>query len=237
MSGLIDLTQPFYDGMPGFSFTRPDGERVDCTAHIREALSHADTAPLYDGKCAFAYSEASFFTSIGTRLDAPYVRYPEMRDIAGLALDDVVLPGVAVDARGIAPEGELTVAAAELPDDIAGHAVLFNFGWDAHWGGARYLNNPYLSNELIDLLVARGVKLVGTDAVSVDGKIDPERPAHSRLLKHDILIVEDLRRLEQLHGRRFRFFAAPIPARGAASMPVRAFAEIAGEDSPKESDS
>ena len=74
MSRLVDLTQEFFDGMPGFSFTQPDGTRVDCTAHIREALSHADTAAFYDGHCAFAYTEASFFTSIGTRLDAPYIR-------------------------------------------------------------------------------------------------------------------------------------------------------------------
>ena len=48
-----------------------------------------------------------------------------------------------------------------------------------------------------------------------------ERPAHSRLLKNEILIVEDLRGLEALHGKAFRFFAMPLPVRGAASMPVR----------------
>ena len=226
MSRFVDLTQAFYDGMPGFSFTQPDGTRVDCTAHIREALSHADTAAFYDGHCAFAYTEASFFTSIGTRLDAPYIRYPEMRDIAALRLDELVLPGLVVDARDSDPEAALTAADVDLPEDLGGHAVLFNFGWDAHWGRARYLDNPYLGDDLIDLLIGRGAKLVGVDTVSVDGKVDPTRPAHSRLLQRDILIVEDLRHLDRLHGTRFRFFAMPIPARGAASMPVRAFAEV-----------
>jgi len=68
------------------------------------------------------------------------------------------------------------------------------------------------------------------DTVSVDGKQDQTRPAHSRLLAHDILIVEDLCHLDRLHGQVFRFFALPIPARGAASMPVRAFAEILDGD-------
>ena len=226
MSRLVDLTQPFYDGMPGFSFTRPGGEKVHCTARIAEPLGHADTAPLYDGQCAFAYTEVSFFTSIGTRLDAPYIRYPEKRDIAGLALDDVVLPGVAVDLRGRAPESAVTAAELAVSDDIAGHAVLLNFGWDAHWGGEFYLNTPYLEIDAIELLIERGVKLVGVDTVSVDGKVHPERPAHSRFLANDILIVEDLRHLDRLHGQAFRFFAAPIPARGAASMSVRAFAEL-----------
>lgn len=226
MSRLIDLTAPFYDGMPGFSMTGADGRELHCTAEIREVLSHADTAPLYGGRCAFAYTEARFFTSMGTRLDAPYIRYPEKRDIAGLGLDELVLPGVVVDARARAPDSVVAPDELALPDDLAGRAVLVNFGWDRYWGAPGYLDPPVLSTEVIDLLIDRGAKLLGVDAVSVDGKADLSKPAHSRLLARDILIVEDLRHLDRLHGRAFRFFALPIPARGAASMPVRAFAEV-----------
>lgn len=234
MSRLIDLTVAFYDGMPGFSMTGADGRELHCTAEIREVLSHADTAPLYGGQCAFAYTEARFFTSIGTRLDAPYIRYPEMRDIAGLTLDELVLPGVIVDARGRAPESVVAPDEVALPDDLAGRAVLFNFGWDRLWGEPGYLDPPVISLDFVDLLIDRGAKLLGVDAVSVDGKHDLSKPTHSRLLARDILIVEDLCRLDRLHGRAFRFFALPIPARGAASMPVRAFAELldGGEGGP-----
>ncbi len=228
MSEFVDLTQPFYDGMPGFAFTRPGGERVVCSAEVREFMSHADTAPFYDGRCAFAYTEVSFATSIGTRLDAPYIRYPEARDIAGLELAELILPGRSFDVRGRGPGHPLEPDEVDLSGELEGHAVLFNFGWDAHWGGELYLKNPYLATGLVDALVARGVKLVGVDTVSVDGGPDPERPAHSRLLAKDILIVEDLCGVERLHGQAFRFFALPIPARGAASMPVRAVAEITG---------
>lgn len=230
MSRLIDLTQPFYDGMPGFSMTGPDGREIHCAAHIREVLSHEDTASFYDGKCAFAYTEAQFFTSMGTRLDAPYIRYPDKRDIAGLTLDELVLPGVIVEARGRAPEGVVTPDEVALPDDLAGCAVLFDFGWDRHRGEPGYLDPPSLSTGFVDLLIERGVKLLGVDTVSVDGKHDQTRPVHSRLLACDILIVEELCHLDRLHGQDFRFFALPIPARGAASMPVRAFAEILDDD-------
>lgn len=229
MSRLVDLTVPFYDGMPGFSMTGKDGREIHCTARIREVLSHADTAAFYDGKCAFAYTEAQFFTSIGTRLDAPYIRYPDKRDIAGLTLEELVLPGTVADARGLAPDSVVTPDQVDLPDDLAGRAVLFNFGWDRLRGAPGYLDPPSLSTELADLLIARGAKLLGTDTVSVDGKHDPARPVHSRLLAEDILIVEDLCHLDRLHGEDFRFFALPIPARGAASMPVRAIAEVLGD--------
>ncbi len=230
MSRLIDLTVPFYDGMPGFSMTGPDGREIHCTARIREVLSHADTAAFYDGKCAFAYTEAQFSTSIGTRLDAPYIRYPDKRDIAGLTLEELVLPGVVADARGRAPESVVLPGEVALPDDLAGRAVLFNFGWDRLRGEPGYLDPPSLSSEMVDLLIARGAKLLGVDTVSVDGKCDQARPVHSRLLAQDILIVEDLCHLDRLHGQEFRFFAMPIPAQGAASMPVRAFAEVLGPD-------
>ena len=226
MSAFIDLTQPFYDGMPGFSMTGADGQRMHCTARVKEALSHSDTAPLYDGKCSFAYTELSFYGSIGTRLDSPYIRYPEGRDISALSLEELILPGHVLDLRGWNPEASVEPSDVELPDDLKGHALLFNFGWDADWGGDRYLANPYIGTDLVDLLIEKGVKLVGVDCVSVDGKVDPERPAHSRLLKNEVLIVEDLRGLEALHGKAFRFFALPLPVRGAASMPVRVLAEI-----------
>ena len=124
MSQLIDLTVPFYDDMPGFSMAGPDGKEIHCTARIREVLSHTDTAPFYDGHCAFAYTEAQFFTSMGTRLDAPYIRYPDKRDIAGLSLEELVLPGVVVNARGRAPESLVGPEDLALPEDLAGRAVL-----------------------------------------------------------------------------------------------------------------
>lgn len=229
MSRLVDLTAPFFDGMPGFSMTGPDGRKIQCTARVREVMGHADTAAFYDGKCAFAYTEVQFFTSMGTRLDAPYIRYPEKRDIAGLRLEELVLPGVLVSTHGRAPLSVVAPEEVVLPDDLEGHAVLFDFGWAARRGADGYLDPPSLSEDLVTLLIERGVKLVGVDTISVDGKHDLARPVHSRLLAHDILIVEELCHLETLNGRAFRFFAAPIPARGAASMPVRAFAELIDE--------
>ena len=63
---------------------------------------------------------------------------PDRRDIGQIALDEVILPGVVIDARGHAGlEGvDLEDAARSL--DLAGKAVLLNFGWDQHWGSEDY---------------------------------------------------------------------------------------------------
>jgi len=41
-----------------------------------------------------------------------------------------------------------------------------------------------------------------------------------------IRIVENLCHLDKLPDTDFRFFAVPLPVRGAAAFPVRAFAEF-----------
>src|SRR5262249_29602604 len=107
-----------------------------------------------------------------------------------------------------------------------GRAVLFNFGWSRHWGREEYQSYPHLSSELIDRLIERRVKLVGVDTVNIDDKRDMSRPAHTKLLRAGILILENLCGLEPLEGRDFRLFAVPWKAKNAAALPVRAFAEL-----------
>ncbi len=223
---FIDLSHDFADGMPGFSLRR-DGEVKQFTASIRPFVTHEASAPFYDHQASFEITEVSFQTSIGTYLDAPRHRWKDRRDISQLRLDELILPGVVVDAGAVAPGQQLGLQHLALPDDIKGKAVLVRFGWDRHWGTDTYERYPFLGRDVIDALVARGAALLGVDAFNVDSRADPSRPAHSVLLKRDILIVENLRDLHLLPNDGFRFFAVPIKAVGAAAMTIRAFAEVA----------
>lgn len=93
MSRFVDLSHTLETGMPGFSMAGPNGRCFQATAEIATVLDHDDSAPLYDGKAAFAFTRASFHTSIGTYVDAPFVRFPTGRDVAALTLDELVLSG------------------------------------------------------------------------------------------------------------------------------------------------
>jgi kynurenine formamidase len=220
---FIDLSHPFEDGMPGFRMAGADGSVVQYTAKIRPFLTHEQTLPKFDGRCSFEMTEITLQTSIGTYLDAPRHRYRDGKDIGEIALEDVILPGCVIDVRGRAAGERVEVDA--FPD-LANRAVLFNFGWSGRWGGEEYQSYPYLSSELVDRLIEARVKLVGVDTVNIDDKRDLTRPAHTKLLRAGILILENLRGLEQLHGRDFRLFAVPWKAKGVAALPVRAFAEL-----------
>lgn len=219
---LIDLSHEFYDGMPGFKYKNDDGVVTAFNVSIKPFLTHAQTRPRYQDKAEFEITEFHFHASMGTYLDAPYHRWQGMRAIGDLKLDDVILEGVRIDAR----EALERTAWDVLPKlDARGKAVLFNFGWDQFWDKPQYEAYPFIAREVIDWLIESGAKLVGVDTLNIDDTRDPERPAHSRLLQNDILIVENLRNLAALRGKQFRFFAVPLRARGAAALPVRAFAE------------
>lgn len=220
---FIDLSHEFHDGMPGFRYANEDGSVTALNVSIKPFLTHAQTRPRYRGKAEFEITEFHFHSSMGTYLDAPYHRWREKKAIGELLLEQVILDGVLIDLPGM---GEREMWNAFPPEtDVRGKAVLFRFGWDAFWGTEKYDAFPFLARPVVQELVSRGAKLVGVDTLNIDDPRDPERPAHSRLLANDILIVENLCNLDALRGKIFRFFAVPIKARGAAAIPVRAFAE------------
>lgn len=224
-SRFVDLSQSFADGMPGNRRQRPDGTWYDDTVRLRVSRTREESGKGPPGKAAFESTEVSFPTAIATYIDAPYCRWPEMRDISELRLDDVILPGVVVDCRGLADHAK--VGTDVLPErNLAGHAVLFHFGWDVHWGTERYAAHPAIDDTVIDRLVSDKAKLYGVDTGSADAVGEIAAPVHSRLLAADILVSENLTNLTCLIGRPFRFFAVPIKAVRATSMTVRAFAEL-----------
>ena len=224
-SRFVDLSQTFHDGMPGIRRKMPDGSFRDETVRLSVVRTHAESAALNPAGFGFETTEVSFPTAIATYIDAPYCRWPEMRDISKLGLDDVILPGVVVDCRG-KPDRAIVGVDVLPKQSLAGHAVLFNFGWDRYWGTERYGAHPAIGPDVVDRLIADRAKLYAVDAGSADAPGDRESPVHSRLLERDILISENLVGLDRLIGKRFRFFAVPIKAKGATSMTVRAFAEL-----------
>jgi kynurenine formamidase len=231
MPRYVELSHVIENGMPGFRSTGLDGKPAAFSVHVRPMRTHAQSRPLYQDKAEFEVTEMSFQTSIGTYVDAPYVRYDKKRDIAALTLEELILPGVVVDLGQLAPNQAASLADLETGSggklNVAGKAVLCRFAWDRFWGMEEYYAYPFLSREALKHLIDGGAKLVGVDTINIDDGADLERPAHSWLLKQDILIVENLCNLDAVAGQPFRFFALPMRVRAAASMPVRAFAEVA----------
>lgn len=192
--------------------------------HIGPHLDHDESRANYED-AEFYLGKVDMPANVGTYIDAPFHRFRDRDDLAGIPLDRIAgLDGVVLDATA-SPSRELE---PRLPDgDLTGAAVLVRSGWDAHWGEEAYWGPaPYLAEPFAGELVDRGVGLVGVDSWNVDDTATRRRPIHTRLLGAGVYIVEHLRGLDRLPARGFWFFAPVVAVEGGASFPVRAFAEL-----------
>jgi kynurenine formamidase len=211
--GLIDLSHPIregmvtYPGLPG--------------PVLRTHMSRERSREHYAEGVEFHIGAIDMVAITGTYVDAPFHRYADGVDLAGLPLDRLVgVPGVVVHAtvRAIGPDVFADV-------DTWGKCVLIRTGWDAHFGQDDYLGeHPHLTGEGAQRLVDGGAVLVGIDSANIDETSQGLRPAHSLLLEAGIPVVEHLAGLDRLPDGPFEFFAIPAPVVGLGTFPVRAVA-------------
>jgi kynurenine formamidase len=214
---LIDLSHPVeagmttYPGLPG--------------PVVSDFWSRESTKSRYAPGTTFQIGRIEMVANTGTYVDAPFHRFANGPDIAGLPLNRLAdLPGVLIDATraGRAVDAE-TVRGRVLRDC----AVLVRTDWDRHWRTPQYAEgHPYLTRGAAEMLVREGVALVGIDSLNIDDAADPARSVHTLLLEAGIPVVEHLTGLSALPSEGFRFHAVPAPVAGMGSFPVRAYAVL-----------
>jgi kynurenine formamidase len=193
---------------------------------ICDYLSRESSRDRYGPGVEFQIGRIEMVANTGTYLDAPFHRYAEGIDLAGLPLESLAdLDAIVV--RSPAGAGRAITRSSFDRVDVTGKAVLVATGWDAHWRTERYLSgHPFLTADAADYLVAQGVLLVGIDSLNIDNTADLSRPVHSALLAADVPIVEHMCNLSGVPDRDFRFFAVPTKVTGFGSWPVRAFGHV-----------
>jgi kynurenine formamidase len=217
MKKLVELNHILEDGM----MTYPGLPRPKIGAF----LDHESSRSRYNDQAEFYLGKVEMVCNLGTYLDSPFHRYPDGLDLSQIPLERIAgLPGIVFDGV-VSSNRSITLQVDNT--ELDGKAVLIRTGWDKRWGTEDYWEpGPFLSEKCIDLFIRSRVELVGVDFWNVDDTMDQARPAHTRLLASDILIVEHLCNLSVLPRRNFKFYAVPLRIVRGASFPVRAFAEI-----------
>lgn len=214
---LIDLTHPMRNGMPVWPghpvFTQT---QVSSLQSGDIACNHALTMSEHSGT---HFDAPSHFIADGTTIDA----VPLERFFGRLAT-------IKVQADPDTEVGADIIAAFEAANGPIrpGDAVAFHFGWDAHWTGevARIFRDwPGLSGAAADALVARQVRIVATDAMSIDRFGSTEFPAHRILLGAGVLIGENFANLGLLPPF-CQLTTLPLKLEGGSGAPLRAVAEV-----------
>lgn len=217
---LLDLSHRIEHGIETFKGLPGP---VICDYWAREA-----SAANYEDGSSFQIGRIDMVANTGTYVDAPFHRYADGCDLAGLPLSSLAeLEGVLV--RRPFEQGLATDASHFDGSDVTGKAVLIATGWDRHWRTPAYFSDhPFLTEAAARFLVDREAAFVGIDSHNIDDTRTRRRPVHSILLGAGIPIGEHLTRIVELPAQGFRFHAAPAPVVGMGTFPVRAYAVLAG---------
>jgi arylformamidase len=163
-------------------------------------------------------SALSMSAHAGTHLDAPFHFVPDGATIDTLPLEIFMGPAVvyAVEAeRYITAEH---VHAAPLQGDTR---LLFKTRNSALLQQSTYAADfVAFSVEAAQALVARGVKLVGLDYLSV-AHADEQVPVHRAFLDHGLVLLEGVD-LSRVAPGRYELICLPLKLRGADGAPCRA---------------
>jgi len=216
---LIDVSHPIADGTvtyPGLP-----------APSVEDYLTRDEAEQTYAPGVTFHIGRICMVANTGTYVDAPFHRFADGVDLAGLDLDQLAgRPGVVVEPS--LRDGRVVDAESFSGLDLHGRAVLVRTGWDRNWGTPSYgEGHPFLSRAAAERLVEMAPAIVGIDSLNIDDITDPQRPVHTLLLGAGIPIAEHLCNLDALPANGFRFHAVPVKVEGMGTFPVRAYAELA----------
>jgi kynurenine formamidase len=243
---LVDLSRTV-----GPTPSEPDPPRLRYTSHEEgaELWRHLFGIPpeaLPSGQ-GLAGEKAELSTHAGTHMDAPWHYAPVSEGKPARKIDETPLslcvgPAVVLDVSDL-PSGYL-VTPTEIEERLQslnhtlspGDIVLFRTGADALWGTEEYFTYGCgLGRESVLYLADQGVRLIGTDAWSLDRpytligeewrkKEDPSLlwPAHYAGLERSYWHLEKLTNLAELPALGATLFALPIKLEKASGAWVRA---------------
>ena len=155
-------------------------------------------------------------THSGTHVDAPLHYAQGALDAASMEIDPYIGTCLVVDARGV--NGAIDIA--DLPHIDSADRVLFRT-WDSFPHDEWRSDWLPIAAETVEWLALQGVKLIGTDAPSVDPQESKTMDAHHAVLKHEMRILEGLV-LDDVDEGRYELVALPLKVGGGDAGLCRA---------------
>jgi len=161
-------------------------------------------------------SRMTMSTHSGTHGDAPLHYGNDAADIASVELDPYIGECLVVDARSVSG----AIGVGDLPAIESADRVLFRT-YDTFPHDAWREDFTAISAEAIRWLAVQGVKLIGTDAPSVDPQNSKSIDAHKAVLEEDMRILEGPV-LDGVPAGRYELIALPLKIAGGDAGLCRA---------------
>jgi kynurenine formamidase len=211
---VIDLTHTISENMPVYPGTEGPKLRI---------------ANTYE-KDGFKETLLTMYSHTGTHMDAPAHLFPQRTTLDAFPAVQFVGKALVIDCSDLQEGQRITMDYIDRAREKADQAnfLLFRTGWDRYWGTDSYFGNyPYITDEVADYLIKSEKKGVGLDVIGIDPISDTALTIHRKLFyESEIVVIENLTRLEEAGNELFTFCALPLKYSGADGAPVRAIAII-----------
>lgn len=157
-------------------------------------------------------------THIGTHVDPPAHYLEGGSTVDQIDLDILIGAAFVLDMRRLKV---IDAAALEKRLPPSGQRILFKTdNGPLLFQDEFHREYVHLTEDGADLLVERGVRLVGIDYLSIERYANPGAPVHRKLLQAGILIVEGVNLLTIEEGP-YEMFCLPLLLTGADGAPAR----------------
>jgi arylformamidase len=161
-----------------------------------------------------------FGTHTGTHVDPPF-HFVE----SGIKVDELPLSTLVGDCLVYCVEEGPVILRQQLesrPIPEGTERILFKTGNSALWQQKEFQTHfTYLSPEAAELLVDRGIKLIGIDYLSIDQFKSPGHATHHRLLGAGVIVLEGLD-LSQVEEGTYTLICLPLKIQDGDGGPARA---------------
>jgi len=224
VTSVIDLTHPMYDEMPFW----PGGVPFKKTQ-------------LVDYDQGYQLHKIEMGENTGTHVDAPSHFIKGNVPIDKLALRDIVVSAVVIDAKDMVkanPDYQLSAADLEaweakngrIPE---GALVILNTGWNKRFGDPEsYINMdadnvmhfPGYHPESAAVLIDRGVVGVGIDTLSIDFGSSKNFAFHVTMLKANKYQIENMANLDALPAKGATVIVGVLPVKDGSQAQARILA-------------
>lgn len=165
-------------------------------------------------------TDFSLGSHTGTHIDAPRHFVKNAGSVDEIAFDKLIGPALVIEVR---PKKGRTIEPGDISlGDWKRAERIFLKTSNSKKLNAEQFTDQYisLSLETAQLMVRKGVKLVGVDYLSVEKKGSTGHPVHMTLLKAGIVIVEGCI-LAHVPAGRYQCAALPLKLKGFDGSPCR----------------